>query len=130
MKKNSKIGWVEDYSNELDNRTKKFLGKILKSTNVLKPDTIVVFLSSFIRYTKKYKNMVIWFKPKSSYVLIITPNKVKLAKDYKEVILEGSKNKRGIITLIDEKTIGEGLGVVRSLFKKILEIKKPELLKI
>jgi len=130
--KNGKVGWAEEFRKKILPADIRSLRKTLKSVLTLRVDSILIMLECFVEKTG-YKNMVIWHKPNPeakihksiSYVLIVTPRKIQLFKEYTDELFS-CKWEDG--ELVDEYSSGEGLAAIKNLFEKMLEEKTPVLL--
>lgn len=125
--KNSRVGYAHEFSNKLNGKSKASIAKKLKSANVQDPMSIVSVLMAFIKNIR-YKNIVIWFKANTTYMLIINEKRIELFRDirYTEVIFEGQRDKEGQIVINEEKTNGEGLSAIKNIIEKIIENPKSE----
>ncbi|MEK7586231.1 MAG: hypothetical protein AAB477_03325 [Patescibacteria group bacterium] len=126
--KNGIIGWAKDFANKMDRRMKKSLGKKLVKTNSQYPKTIALFLEEFLNNLKNNENIVIWYKPLLQYVLIVSKDEVRLSKNYKEVIVRGTRWPDNKITF--QHYVGEGLEVIKELFSEMLKVEESELLSL
>lgn len=122
MKRNGRAGYAYEFSNKLDGKTKSFLRNLLRTSDVLRPTSIVKVLEEF--YSKiKYDWLVIWFVSKKSlpYELVINPKEIYVRRDYEELLLEMRRGNNGEIKILMET--GEGLRALQNILGEIFQRK-------
>lgn len=122
--KNGRAGSAHEFSKKLDHGTKDYFFKVLRTVGS-DPKTLTSFIERFLNYIKN-KNLLIRFKDQSSYALVIFPDEIWLTKNYKEIIIRGTRWPDNKITF--QHYTDEGLGVIKRLFSEMLENKKEELI--
>lgn len=110
-----KIGWTYEFNNLISPEKISQLKRYFHIMNVLHPETIELALKKFLMHSS-LEEMVLWFKAKSTYSLIIT----------KKDILLKNLTENGKILMVLERTgfnvkfREEPTGEVSAVLRKIL----------
>jgi hypothetical protein len=121
-----KMLWAPDCIREMNAVTREKLKKVLQTTSIVFPESFAIFIEDFLGKIKQFRNMIIRFESvRILYSLVITPQDIRLLKDYKEMIFKGEIGYDEEITV--RYCTKEGLIELKNIFEEIFE-EKEELL--